>query len=264
MSALTFTPHWRALSAFAVAMALLAGGHATAAEHLKLTDASFMQIDEMVASSEGRPNERMRWRGLKSYQTGHYGAAVTAFEVAAYNADKYSQHYLSLIHWHGVGVPVDHVQAYIWADLAAERGSQRPLAVREKMWSQLTAAEQAQVQARGEAFYARYGDAVAKPRVEVKMRSFARQMTGSRVGYTGRGLELWSAPLTGSFGGAARNLAKALAATPESLYGKDGGFARLATYWQQENRLLDGKVDVGPLETIRKPPADGNGNGMNG
>ena len=65
-----------------------------------------------------RPSQQLRDRGVRY-------------------ADKYSQHYLSLMSWHGVGVPVDRVQAYIWSDLAAERGSKRLLAIREKMWARL-------------------------------------------------------------------------------------------------------------------------------
>lgn len=89
-------------------------GSALAAPPVALTDANFMKIDGMVAAAKGRPNEELRLRGLKSYQAGEYGGAVEAFDTAAYHADKYSQ-------WHGVGVPIEHVQAYIWADLAAER-----------------------------------------------------------------------------------------------------------------------------------------------
>jgi TPR repeat protein len=73
---------------------------------------------------------------------------VSAFKIAAYHADKHSQHYLSLIFWHGAGVPADRLQAYIWSDLAGERGIKPLLVIREKMWSQLTLAEQAQVQGR--------------------------------------------------------------------------------------------------------------------
>lgn len=135
----------------ALAVALLACSIVTAlaAAPVKLTDAGFMDIQGQVKSSRGRPNEEQRLRGLMSYQNGEYGDAVAAFERAAHYADKFSQHYLSLIHWHGVGVRPDPVQGYIWADLAAERGSPRLLAIREKMWSQLTPRQQAEAAERG-------------------------------------------------------------------------------------------------------------------
>lgn len=254
-----------------IALALCVGamGSALAAPPVVLTDASFLEIDSMVVPAKGRPNEELRLRGLKSYQTGNYRDAVEAFEGAAYHADKYSQHYLSLIHWHGVGVPVDRVQAYIWADLAAERGNSRPLlAIREKMWAQMDQQQQAGMEVRGAAYYARYGDAVAKPRTEGKMRAFARDMTGSRIGYRNQRLEVSGPPVNGTFiTDVGSNVAAyfiSQAASPDELYGKEGGLARLDGYWREQDRMLDGKVDVGPLETVRKPRSNSRGNGMGG
>src|SRR5262245_5705052 len=105
---------------------------ALAAPSLELTSASFMQVDAQIKSAKGHPNEEWRLNGLKAYLSGHYTEAVDRFERAAGYADKYSQHYLSLIYWHGQGVTADRVRAYIWSDLAAERGSRRLLAIREK------------------------------------------------------------------------------------------------------------------------------------
>lgn len=234
------------LAALALA---LASSMATAAPPLTLTDASFMDIDDMVLAAKGRPNEEYRLHGLKAYQQGNYPDAMTRFEVAAYNADKYSQHYLSLMHWHGVGVPPDHVQAYIWADLAAERGSKRLLLIREKMWAELTPTQQAQVEARGTEFYARYGDAVAQPRVEGKIRAFARDMTGSRVGYRNQRLDVSVGPPSGSFSGPGSQNQLSTPPSADELYGKDGGLHALTTYWKEQDRLLDGTVDVGPVTT---------------
>jgi hypothetical protein len=253
------------LRAVACALSLFAMGGALAEDKLQLTGASFLEIDELVIAAKGRPNEEHRLRGLKSYKTGHYRDALKSFEVAAYNADKYSQHYLSLMHWHGVGAERDPVQAYIWSDLAAERGSKPLLVLREKIWSQLTPEQQEQVQVRGEDFYDKYGDAVAKPRAESAMRQFARDMTGSRTGYRNQRLETSGPPVNGAFGMKTGSNAAAYAiserATPDELYGKDGGLRRLSTYWQQQDRLLEGKVEVGPLQNVPTPKGE---NGMNG
>lgn len=243
------------------ALALFAVGEACAEDKLGLTSASFLEIDELVTAAKGRPNEEHRLRGLKSYKTGHFGDALKSFEVAAYNADKYSQHYLSLMYWHGVGVDRDPVQAYIWSDLAAERGSKPLLVLREKIWSQLTPEQQAQVQMRGEDFYARYGDAVAKPRAESVMRQFARDMTGSRVGYRNQPLEVFDGPSNGAFGKPGSRNQLDVPPTADELYGQEGGLRRLSTYWQQQDRLLEGNVEVGPLQNVPTPKG---GSGMDG
>lgn len=219
-----------------------------------------MEIDGQLVSAKGRPNEEWRLRGLKSYVSGHYGEAIERFERAASYADKYSQHCLSLIHWHGQGVPADRVRAYIWADLAAERGSRKLLAIREKMWAELTAREREQVARDGGDYYAHYGDEVAKPRAEAEMRQFARNMTGSQVGYRNQMLETGGGPVNGAFGvDTGSNMAAyaiSVAGSPDELYGKAGGLSRLREYWGQQDAELErpGRVEVGPLTVEHGQP----------
>ncbi|WP_342316436.1 hypothetical protein [Lysobacter sp. FW306-1B-D06B] len=249
-----------AFTAFALSGAMLAASTlaapARADEAPSLSSASFMELDAMLPSLRGRPNEEFRVQGLKAYQQRRYDEAIRRFELASEYADKYSQHYLSLMHWHGVGTKPDRVQGYIWSDLAAERGNPRLLAIREKMWSQLTPQEQARVPDAGAAFYARYGDDVAKPRAEDEIRRFARNMTGSRVGYRNQPIETGGGPINGVFltetGSNAAAYAVSVAGSPDELYGKEGGLRRLETYWQEQDRLLDGSVEVGELETVRR------------
>jgi len=225
---------------------------------LDLTDAGFMEIDGLVAGAKGRPNEEARWRGLKSYTQGRYTEAADAFERGALYADKFSQHYLSLMRWHGVGVERDPVEAYIWADLAAERMSRKLLLVRERMWKELTPVQRDQVAERGPGFYAKYGDDVAKRRAEGIMRQYARDMTGSRVGYRNQQLAVSGKPDNGTFavktGSNAAALVMPQAASPDELYGKEGGLRRLTGYWQEQDVLLEGgKVEVGPLSPASGP-----------
>ncbi|MDR0184563.1 hypothetical protein [Lysobacter arvi] len=230
--------------------------HAQSADPPPLTGATFMELDAMLPSLRGRPNEEYRVQGLKAYQQRHYDEAIQRFEMASGYADKYSQHYLSLMHWHGVGTPVDRVRAYIWSDLAAERGNPRLLAIREKMWTQLSTQEQARVPREGQAYYARHGDDVAKPRAEAEFRRFARDMTGSRVGYRNQRFETGGGPVNGVFltevGSNAAAYAVSVAGSPDELYGKEGGLKRLDTYWQEQDRLLDGNVEVGEMEMVRR------------
>lgn len=223
----------------------------------KLTDASFVEIDGQLKSAKGHPNEEWRLQGLKRYVNRQYAAAAEYFERAAGYADKYSQHYLSLMYWHGVGVPADPVQAYIWADLAAERGNRSLLLLREKMWAELTTGQQREAVQQGGPFYARYGDEVAKPRAETEIRRFARGMTGSRVGFNNSQIDIeLGGPIHGSFGNATPAMFAASAAangtsTELQFYADD----RIKTdeYWQAQDRLLGGKVEVGPLSPVREP-----------
>ncbi len=64
---------------------------------------------------------------------------MTKFLRAARYADKPSQAMIAQMLWNGDGVPVDRVMAYVWADLAAERGYPAFIATREKFWSELNA-----------------------------------------------------------------------------------------------------------------------------
>jgi TPR repeat protein len=231
---------------------------AMARDALKLTDADYMRVDAQLKSAEGHPNEVWRYRGLKSYLSGQYGEAVEHFERAAGYADKFSQHYLSLIHWHGQGVPVDRAQAYVWSDLAAERGGKRLLIIREKMWAQLDADQRAEVASRGDAFYACYGDSVAKPKAEKALRRFAAQKTGSRVGYNNQNIDIiMGGPIHGSFTGSPGLMAASAMVTggsdEQQLYAKER--TQAAAYWREQDRALDPHtitVEVGPVSEVPK------------
>lgn len=139
----------------------------------------------MALKTAGHPNEYHRLQAAKSVAAGDWNDAREAFLLSARYADKYSQHRLSMIYWYGAGTPRDRVEAYVWADLAAERGYPGFLAIREKMWRELQPHEQAAVAARGVARYAEYGDAVAKERFELAMGWHRRSITGSRTGHVG-------------------------------------------------------------------------------
>ena len=233
---------------------LLASGTVLAEEPLKLVSASFMDVDAQLKSAEGHPNEESRLLGLKSYLSGRYEEAVAKFERAASYADKPSQHYLSLIYWHGQGVPTDHVRAYIWADLAAERGSRKLLAIREKMWAELTSQQQQQAVADGGEYYARYGDEIAKPHAEAEIRRFATHMTGSRVGFQNQKMGVVNGgPINGSFGNATPGMLAASdvavgTTTGDKMYAAER--TRMGAYWAAQDRELDrsGHVEVGPAE----------------
>jgi hypothetical protein len=244
----------RLLLSCVLACAALGAGPATAAENATAapaaasadtdtqTRANFEQLRKMAI---GHPNELFRVYAAEAAAGGNWSDAVRLFTMAASYADKYSQHRLSQLHWHGIGTPVDHALGYVWADLAAERGYEQFLAIREKMWAQLTADEQKRVTEIGQEYYNKYGDPTAKKRFATELGKTKRQTTGSHTGFVGNlaiispgaGMDMFN-----SIGGA--DLSK--------LYDKSRWDAQ--TYWKVEDILWkQGNVTVGEMETAAKP-----------
>ncbi|GAB6195523.1 hypothetical protein [Lysobacter xanthus] len=236
--------------------ALALPGPARADEALSLTRMTFHDLQALEGSAKGKPNETARLAGLKAWVRGDATAAAEQFRIAASYADKFSQHALALMYWQGTGVPKDRVQAYVWSDLAAERGTKRLLLVREKLWSELTPAERDEAVAQGEDFYARYGDAVAQPRTEGAIRLFQSKMTGSHLGFQRGKLEIGGRPEGGAFGlqtgSNAAAYANATAPSAADLYGE--GRSAFAGYWRQQDLQLSGAVETGGLQEVRTTP----------
>lgn len=207
------------------------------------TDAMALdEFDALVKMAANHPNELYRLYANRDAANGNWAQAARNFRAAARYADKYSQHRLSMLFWHGVGVRQDRVEAYVWADLAAERGYPQFLAIREKMWSALTPAEQAQVATRGAPIVDEFGDHVAKKRFERALAQGLRQRTGSRTGFDA-GLYISSIgpgnQLFGSLGGV--NLAQMFEASRTDP----------AKYWELEDRVWKSAVvEIGEVEEI--------------
>lgn len=218
---------------------------ATIAEQAATVDTDAMtkhDFDALVKMSVNHPNELHRIYANKAAASGDWGDAARHFRIAARHADKYSQHRLSMLYWHGVGVAADRVEAYIWADLAAERGYPQFLAIRERMWAELTPRQQADVPTRGRAFFDEYADSAAKPRVERAIAQGLRQRTGSHTGFDA-GLIISSIgpgnQLFGSVGGV--NL--------KTMY--DASRTDPKKYWAFEDMVWkNGLVKVGEIEDV--------------
>lgn len=223
-------------------------------EHQTLVpEASYAELYQALRVAEGHRNELNRLRAMKYAKQGDMASAVEFFTTAARYADKYSQHRLSLAHWHGQGTPVDRVQAYIWADLAAERGHREFLLIRERMWMDLNEEQRAQVLDRGSEFYAQYGDDVAKPRQIGWMLAFSRKTTGSHTGFFTGNMTVTGAPTWGSLGsekgaGTAGNN-YAVTFTAQDFYGEHR--VDRHQYWVLQDAVLDwaaqGRVEIGEL-----------------
>jgi uncharacterized protein len=212
------------------------------------TDAKTVDdYDALAKMAVNHPNELYRIYAAKAASSGDWSDAAKLFRKASRYADKYSQHRLSLLYWHGIGVGKDRVEAYVWADMAAERGYPQFLAIREKMWGEMTPEERAKVPARGDALYKEYGDPVAKRRFADALAQGKRKVTGSRTGFVG-------------------NLAIASRGTGTSLFGDAGGMDLSKMYeasrtdpnkyWEFEDKVWKTvTVTVGDLEDTSSQPA---------
>ena len=131
------------------------------------------------------PDLRYRLHGLEAMKKEEYENAFKFFQRAAFYADKPSQGMVAEMYWNGQGTEKDPVLAYAWMDLAAERGYRGFLGLRERYWKTLDPRQREEAIERGQAVYARYGDAVAQPRLATQLRRGRKQVTGSRTGFSG-------------------------------------------------------------------------------
>ncbi len=131
------------------------------------------------------PDLRFRLLGLEKHKAGKREDAFRFFQYASQYADKASQAMVGEMLWNGNGAPQDRALAYAWMDLAAERGYEGFVQLRERYWAQLDEAERARAISEGEAIYAKYGDAAAKPRIAAVLRRERKATTGSRTGAVG-------------------------------------------------------------------------------
>ncbi len=189
---------------------------------------------------------KYRLLGLEAYNQKRHDTALQYFRRASFFADKPSQGMVAEMYWNGEGTPRDPVQAYVWMDLAAERGYQGFVGLRERYWNALSATERARAVEAGQAVYARFGDAAAKPRYEHQLRIGKSQITGSRTGFN-RGVRIEIPGPSGS----------------QSIDGSkfyDERYWNAKKYWAWQDKIWAkpriGKVSVGEIENVQPPPAD--------
>ncbi|WP_430388178.1 sel1 repeat family protein [Dyella sp. 20L07] len=171
------------LSRHLVACALLCT--ATASLAATMEDPLSKQILAAMDRSAtwGHPDEENEFAGMQHYANHDYAGAMQAFLQAARYADKLSQLSIGLMYLNGEGVAQDPVMAYAWVALAAERKYPQFVATRDALWSKLDASQREKATVAVGKLSAEYGDAVAKPRMELALRQAREQMTGSLVGY---------------------------------------------------------------------------------
>lgn len=194
------------------------------------------------------PDLRYRLLGVEAYRSGDYGQAFEYFRRASFYADKPSQGMVAEMLWTGQGTPRDPALGYAWMDLAAERGYRGFVVQRERYWARMDEAERQRAIDEGIAIYDRYGDAVARPRIDAELRRARRQITGSRTGHPVGPLRI---DVPGPNG------------TSLSI---DGSKFYDPVYWDPEQyqawhdqvwmESRTGNVDVGELESLRQGNAD--------
>lgn len=200
---------------------------------------------DVVVQSHGflfyHPDVDFRGKGLRAYQDGQLGDAVTYFTRAARYADKASQAMLAEMHWNGTGVSQDRALAYAWMDLAAERLYPSFLSNRERYWAALSESERARAIEVGLPLYETYGDEAAKPRLEHQLRRARRSVTGSRVGFVGT-LEV---RIPGPGG-------ESISIGGDQYYADK--YWKAERYWEWTDEIWSappkGRVDVGELERL--------------
>ena len=233
-----------------LAMFLLAG--AAVADAPLAQDAPVAAANPLANDSDFlayHPDLGNRKKGMAAYDRGIYALAAGFFRKAARYADKPSQAMLAEMLWKGEGEAVDRPRAYAWMDLAAERGYPSLVVFRETYWNQLDDEERKRAVDVGQAIYAEYGDAAAKPRLALELKRGLSRMTGSRVGFMGN-LTIEVPGPEGSW-----------TTIPANQYYAPR-YWKAQDYWTWQDAIwkapLHGNVDVGPLESVHRDrqPAD--------
>lgn len=143
--------------------------------------------DDMIKAGflDSHPDLRYRLLGINETKQGQHAEALRFFLRASYYGDKPSQGMVAEMYWSGQGTSRDAALAYAWMDLAAERGYEGFVILRERFWNGLSPEQRERAIQEGQTIYARYGDAAAQPRLATVLRRERRKMTGSRTGSTG-------------------------------------------------------------------------------
>ena len=205
------------------------------------------QTEKLIMSTNGfldyHPDLRHRLSGQGHYRKKRYEQAYAAFLRGARYADKPSQAMVGEMLWKGLGTPVDRPRAYIWMDLAAERGYRVMLAKREHYWNEMNEQERAEALEIGDALYGEYGDTYAKPRLEAQLRRARMHVTGSRVGSVGN-LQIEIPGPGGS------------RVVDGSTFYKDE-FWQPALYWRMQDtdwkEYGEGTVEIGDIQAAGEP-----------
>lgn len=200
----------------------------------------------MVAAGflDSHPDLLHRSRGLAAYGEKDHVKGFREFKRAAYYGDKPSQAIVGEMLWIGLGTAKDRGLAYIWMDLAAERGYASFAEKRAHYWAQLDTHERARAVREGPAIHADYADSVAEPRLALVLRRERKNMTGSRLGSTSSPVQI-TVPGVGSI-------------DATQYYNPKYWDPRLYREWQDSiwTNLRIGRVSVGDVQQVQSGSAE--------
>lgn len=195
---------------------------------------------ENALALRGHPDLEYRGYGMDAYRREDYERALVLFRRAARFGDKPSQGVIAEMYASGRGVARDPVLAYVWMDLAAERGYRDFIRHRERYWERLDEASRARAVEVGQALYAEYGDDVAKPRFAAQLKRESKLIVGSRTGFASN----VKVTIPSIFGDQSFDAAQ---------MGRD--FWNADAYWKLQDRLWKnpgGRVTTSDLQDVRK------------
>ncbi|WP_411832425.1 sel1 repeat family protein [Pseudoxanthomonas mexicana] len=203
-------------------------------------------IDPMLIAAgflDSHPDLRHRTRGLEEYGDRNFAKAFDEFRRAGWYSDKPSQAIVGEMYWIGLGTVKDRALAYIWMELAAERGYLSFVEKRRMYWQHLDEDERARVQKDAPSLRAEYADEAAEPRLQAALRRERRQMTGSRVGSMANPVQI-VVPGVGTI-------------DSSQYYDPKYWEPRLYRQWQDSiwTSLRIGRVSVGEVEQVGDAPS---------
>ena len=210
------------------------------------------------ASTWYHPDQFGEFTGLRHYAHHKYKDAMKYFEIGAYYADKLSQLSIGLMYLNGEGVRKDPVKAYAWLSVAAERDYPDFVATRDRLKLTLTPEQLQEAEAERKTLDARYGDAVAKPRMVSQLHLGQMQLTGSRTGFDSGVSQVSTKPSCGPSvvvgGNETPNAGCAGSINAKSRWEPKEYFASRDAEWKAT-------VSVGAIESPPPPPAEAPANG---
>ncbi len=138
-----------------------------------------------VAQDGGQdsPSLRLHLKAEDLYERGHFKRAYFIYvnELAA-TGDKYSQYMAGYMSLHGQGTPEDRATASAWYRLAAERGAEEFIDVRDQLLESMDDDERARSDERYVDLRLKYGDvALALGHLRNERGQIPEEMTGSRL-----------------------------------------------------------------------------------
>ena len=109
-----------------------------------------------------------------------YVTALRMFELSGYWADKVAQYNAGIMHYNGIGVPVDKILGTAWLGIAAEAHDSLADQALQAAYAELTAEQRSQADAAFQQLDEKYGDDVTLPRA---LRRYQQDASISLFGF---------------------------------------------------------------------------------